>query len=44
MKELYNDENMNDVASSIYQFLSNEQYTLADLLRIIVEVIENRLE
>lgn len=43
MKELYDDENMNDVAFSIYQFLSNEQYTPTDLLRIIIDVIENRL-
>lgn len=43
MKELYNDENKNDVAFSIYQFLSNGQYTLTDLLRIIIDVIENRL-
>ena len=43
MKKLYEDENMNEVASSIYQFLSNEQYTTTDLLKIIVDVIENRL-
>lgn len=43
MKELYDDENMNDVAFAIYQFLSDEQYTPTDLLRIIIDVIENRL-
>ena len=43
MKEMYDDENMNDVACSIYQFLSNEQYTTTDLLKIIIDVIENRL-
>lgn len=43
MKELYDDENMNDVAFAIYQFLSDGQYTPIDLLRIIIDVIENRL-
>lgn len=43
MKELYDDENMNDVAFAIYQFLSDGQYTPTDLLRILVDVIENRL-
>ena len=43
MKELYDDANMNDVAFAIYQFLNNEQYTPTDLLRIIIDVIENRL-
>ena len=44
MKELYNDENMNNVAYAVWEFLSQEQYTLADLLKIIIDVINNRLE
>ena len=44
MKKLYNDENMNNVAYAVWEFLSQEQYTLADLLKIITDVIDNRLE
>jgi hypothetical protein len=44
MKELYDDENMNNVAYAIWEFLNQEQYTLVDLLKIITDVIDNRLE
>lgn len=44
MKDLYSDENMNNVARAVWEFLSQEQYTLADLLKIITDVIDNRLE
>ena len=38
MKDMYHDEYMNDVAYSIWEFLSREEYTLADLLKIITDV------
>ena len=43
MKDMYRDEYMNDVAYFIWEFLSREEYTLADLLKIITDVIEYRL-
>jgi hypothetical protein len=44
MKELYDNEDMNDVAFAVWEFLNQEQYTLADLLKIITNVIDNRME
>ena len=44
MKEMYDNEDWNEVASAIYEFLNWGQYTVADLLRIITDVIDNRLE
>ena len=43
MKDLYSDENMNNVAYAVWEFLSREEYTLTDLLKIITDVIDNRL-
>lgn len=43
MKDLYTDENKNDLASAVQEFLSQGEYTLADLLKIIADVIEYRL-